>query len=102
MRTNWMKRSVAAVTVAVLATGAVWFAWPRPIAVDMATVTRDAMEVTIDEEAKTRVRHVYTVSAPIAGNGCTGTTTGSASGARSVWKLPEVGGLHHRYERMAA
>ena len=25
------------------------------------------MEVTVDDEGKTRVRHVYTVSAPIAG-----------------------------------
>ncbi|WP_352846181.1 HlyD family efflux transporter periplasmic adaptor subunit [Mesorhizobium sp. M0767] len=47
--------------------GAVRFAWPRPIAVDLATLTKGPMEVTIDDEAKTRVRHVYTVSAPIAG-----------------------------------
>ncbi|TIW15324.1 MAG: secretion protein HlyD, partial [Mesorhizobium sp.] len=51
----------------VLAAAAVWFAWPRPIVVDLATVTEGPMEVTIDDEAKTRVRHVYTVSAPIAG-----------------------------------
>ncbi|RWK66110.1 HlyD family efflux transporter periplasmic adaptor subunit [Mesorhizobium sp.] len=51
----------------VLAAAAIWFAWPRPIAVDLATVTEGPMEVTIDDEAKTRVRHVYTVSAPIAG-----------------------------------
>ncbi|WP_292166601.1 HlyD family efflux transporter periplasmic adaptor subunit [Mesorhizobium sp.] len=51
----------------VLAAAAVWFAWPRPIVVDLATVTEGPMEVTIDDEAKTRVRHLYTVSAPIAG-----------------------------------
>ncbi|TIR45225.1 MAG: secretion protein HlyD, partial [Mesorhizobium sp.] len=44
----------------VLAAAAIWFAWPRPIAVDLATVTEGPMEVTIDDEAKTRVRHVYT------------------------------------------
>jgi HlyD family secretion protein len=43
------------------------FAWPRPIPVDLATVTKGPMEVTVDDEGKTRVRHVYTVSAPIAG-----------------------------------
>ena len=48
--------------------GLVWFAWPRPVSVDLATVTRGKMEVTIDDEGKTRVRHIYTVSAPIAGN----------------------------------
>ena len=44
-----------------------WFAWPRPVAVDIATVAKGPMQVTIDDEGKTRVRHVYTVSAPIAG-----------------------------------
>jgi HlyD family secretion protein len=67
MRAISMKRTVGAVALVVLAAGAVWFAWPQPIAVDLATVTKGPMEVTIDDEAKTRVRHVYTVSAPIAG-----------------------------------
>jgi HlyD family secretion protein len=62
-----MKQTVAAVALVALAAGAVWFAWPRPIAVDLATLTKGPMEVTIDDEAKTRVRHVYVVSAPIAG-----------------------------------
>jgi len=35
--------------------------------VDLATVTKGPMEVTVEDEAKTRVRHIYTVSAPIAG-----------------------------------
>src|SRR5262245_2206830 len=48
--------------------GLVWVAWPRPIGVDMATVTLGPMEVTVDDEARTGVRHIYTVSAPIAGN----------------------------------
>jgi len=51
-----------------LATGAVvWFAWPKPVPVDLATAERGPMEVTIDDEAKTRVRHIYTVSAPVGG-----------------------------------
>ena len=41
--------------------------WPKPIAVDLATVVKGPMEVTVDDEGKTRVRHVYTVSAPIGG-----------------------------------
>ena len=47
--------------------GAIAFAWPRPIPVDLATATEGPLLVTIDEEARTRVRHVYTVSAPVAG-----------------------------------
>jgi HlyD family secretion protein len=62
-----MKRITAATVIGAMVAGAFWFAWPRPIAVDVATVTKGPMEVTIDDEAKTRVRHVYTVSAPIAG-----------------------------------
>ncbi|MER9329905.1 HlyD family efflux transporter periplasmic adaptor subunit [Mesorhizobium sp. M0152] len=67
MRAIWMKRTVGIAALLALAAGAVWFAWPQPIAVDLATLTKGPMEVTIDDEAKTQVRHVYTVSAPIAG-----------------------------------
>ena len=52
---------------ALAAVAILWFAWPRPILVDIASVTKEAMAVTVDDEGKTRVRHVYTVSAPIAG-----------------------------------
>jgi HlyD family secretion protein len=68
MHTIWMKRTLGIAALTILGAGAVWFAWPRPIAVDLATLAKGPMEVTIDDEAKTRVRHVYTVSAPIAGN----------------------------------
>ncbi len=67
MRTTSPKRAAGA-AVAVLAMIMVfWFAWPRPVPVDIATVARGPMQVTVDDEGKTRVRHVYTVSAPIAG-----------------------------------
>ncbi|MDW9688388.1 efflux RND transporter periplasmic adaptor subunit [Sinorhizobium meliloti] len=67
MRAIWIKRTLGVVALGMLAAGSVWFAWPQPIPADLATVTKGPMEVTIDDEAKTRVRHVYTVSAPIAG-----------------------------------
>jgi HlyD family secretion protein len=35
--------------------------------VDLATVTKGSMEVTVDDDGKTNVRHIYTISAPIAG-----------------------------------
>ena len=41
--------------------------WPRPMAVDSGEVRRGNMVVTIDEEARTRVRDTYVVSAPISG-----------------------------------
>ncbi len=67
MRAVWIERIAAALVVALVVAGLGWLAWPRPIAVDLATVTKAPMEVTVDDEAKTRVRHIYTVSAPIAG-----------------------------------
>src|SRR5437870_5272323 len=67
MRANWTKRAVWALVIAVAIAGITWFAWPRPITVDLANVTKGPMEVTVDDEAKTRVRRVYTVSAPLAG-----------------------------------
>jgi HlyD family secretion protein len=67
MRRFWLKRAAEAIVLALIAAGLAWFAWPQPIAVDLAAVTKGPMEVTVDDEAKTRVRHVYTVSAPLAG-----------------------------------
>ena len=45
----------------------VWAFWPRPLAVDLGEVTRGPMIATIDEEGRTQVREVYTVSTPVAG-----------------------------------
>ncbi len=67
MRAIWLKRAGWALVVGLIVVGLTWFAWPRPIAVDLAIVAKGPMEVTVDDEAKTRVRHIYTVSAPIAG-----------------------------------
>lgn len=63
----WMKRGIAAVAGLAIAGLVVWMAWPRPVPVDLATAVRGSMEVTVSDEANTRVRHIYTVSAPIAG-----------------------------------
>jgi len=41
--------------------------WPRAVLVDMGTVTRSPMIVTIDEEGSTRVHNTYIVSTPITG-----------------------------------
>jgi HlyD family secretion protein len=67
MRTVWPKRVTWAAVAAAALAGLAFMAWPRPIPVDIAAVTNAAMEVTVDDDGKTRVRHVYTVSAPIAG-----------------------------------
>lgn len=40
---------------------------PQPVPVDFAQVTRGPLVVSIDEEAETRVRDVFVVSAPVTG-----------------------------------
>ena len=57
---------VWAVVLIVGAIGAVAM-WPESIEVDIVSVERRAMEVTIDEEGETRVRDRFVVSAPVSG-----------------------------------
>ncbi len=40
---------------------------PQPVLVDIVTLERGPMMVTLDEEGETRVRDVYVLSAPLAG-----------------------------------
>ena len=63
----WLKRATGALAAAAVVGGVAWFGWPRPIGVDLVAVAAGPMTVTVDEEARTRVRHIYTVSAPVAG-----------------------------------
>ena len=67
MRANWLKRVVGALVLIAAIVVVIWFVWPRPILADLAAVTSGPMEVTIEDEGKTRVRNVYTVSAPLVG-----------------------------------
>jgi HlyD family secretion protein len=67
MSAIWLKRAGWTAAALVVVAGIFWLAWPAPVGVDLATVTSGPMEVTVDDEGKTRVRHIYTVSAPIAG-----------------------------------
>jgi HlyD family secretion protein len=44
-----------------------WGLIPEPVQVDLAEATRGEVEVTVDEDGKTRIREKYVVSAPLAG-----------------------------------
>lgn len=54
-------------TVLALAALLAWAFAPRPIGVEVATVAQGRFEAGIDEDAKTRLRDRYSVSAPLAG-----------------------------------
>jgi HlyD family secretion protein len=44
-----------------------WALWPQPVPVDLAVIKKGPLEVTVEDEGVTRIREVYTVSAPILG-----------------------------------
>lgn len=52
---------------AALASVIVYAFLPKPIPVDLAQVVRGPMQVTVEDDGKTRIKERYTVSAPIPG-----------------------------------
>lgn len=58
---------LTAAGLAIAALGIAVALWPKPLQVDLAAVTLGPMSVTVDEEGRTRIKDIYTVSAPIAG-----------------------------------
>ncbi|HEV8078981.1 MAG TPA: hypothetical protein VGP45_11420, partial [Marinobacter sp.] len=55
------------VATALITLTLLWAFWPRAMLVDMGKAIRGPMQITLNEEARTRVRDAYVVSAPIAG-----------------------------------
>ena len=67
MTGTWIKRIVLAVIVAGIAAAFVYVLQPDPIPVDVGRIDRGLMLVSVDEEGETRIKEIYTVSAPVAG-----------------------------------
>lgn len=66
--TRWIGKGLFWAGIGLLALIAgVYMLRPEPVWVDLATVTRGPMEVTIVEEGKTRVKDHYLVSSPVTG-----------------------------------
>jgi HlyD family secretion protein len=53
--------------VAAIAVGLVYAFLPEPVEVDLVPVERGDLQVTVDEDGKTRIREKYVVSAPLNG-----------------------------------
>jgi HlyD family secretion protein len=64
LKRNWI---VGALSVVLLVALLVWAFAPRPVQVELATVTVGRFEAAITEDGKTRVRDRYVISAPLAG-----------------------------------
>lgn len=63
----WLRRGLLLLVVAAIVAGFVYALMPKPVPVDLAVVDLGPVEVTIDEEGEARIRDVYNVSAPVAG-----------------------------------
>ena len=57
----WLPLAAALIVVLV------WLFRPEPVPVDLVTVMRGPLEVTVTDEGETRVRDVFVVSAPVPG-----------------------------------
>jgi HlyD family secretion protein len=63
LRTRWISWLVGVAVALAIA----WSFVPKPVSVETTAVVRGPIVVTIDEEARTRVRDRYTISAPVMG-----------------------------------
>jgi HlyD family secretion protein len=65
---RWLLRHKKLIAAVLVVIGIVAVAmWPRTLEVDVASVSRGPMRVTIDEDGETRVRDRFVVSSPVAG-----------------------------------
>jgi HlyD family secretion protein len=55
------------VIAVLLGAGLAWAFWPRPVLVEIAEVARRPLQVTVEEEGRTRVKERYMLYAPVAG-----------------------------------
>lgn len=62
-----VRHIVTLMVLLAVAAAAVWALWPKPVAVETAAIGRRDIDVMVEEEGKSRIREVFTVSAPIAG-----------------------------------
>lgn len=62
-----VRRAALLILTAACAASAAWAVWPQPVPVDTASIGSGTLEVTVEDDGVTRVRDVYSISAPISG-----------------------------------
>lgn len=67
MNAQWKRILLWTLLILILLGTLVWAFIPRPVPVDLFTLTPGEMVVTVDEEGETRVHDVFVLSAPISG-----------------------------------
>lgn len=63
----WIKRLLGLALFTLLAGGLVYALLPKPVPVDLAAATIAPLQVTVEEDGRTRIRDKFMVSAPLAG-----------------------------------
>ncbi len=63
----WSRRIIFAVLAGLVILAAVQVFRPQPILVDLAPITQGPMRVAVTDEGETRIKEIFTVSAPITG-----------------------------------
>jgi HlyD family secretion protein len=67
-RSLWLRRGLGALFVLVVGAAIGWAWMPKPVPVDLTQASRGELEVSIDEDGRTRVKDRYRVSAPLLAN----------------------------------
>ena len=62
-----LRRIVGLMILAAVVAGIVLAFRPQPVLVDTTVVARGELQVTVDEDGRTRIRERYVVSAPLNG-----------------------------------
>lgn len=64
---RWISRLLLVAVIAAIVVALAWSMWPRPIPVEVATIARAPLRITVVEEGRARVEDRYLVTAPLAG-----------------------------------
>lgn len=70
MNLYWRRRVIWLIALALIVAALFYGFQPQPRRVDLAQVVRAPMQISVEEEGKTRVIDRYIISAPVAGTTC--------------------------------
>jgi HlyD family secretion protein len=68
MQSKYSRLFLWSVIVVLVTLSLIYLFWPRAVIIDMAELSAGKLQVTIADEAKTRVHDIYVLSAPVTGH----------------------------------
>lgn len=67
MLLRWLKRILLGLILAAIVAVIVWAMLPQPVPIEIATIDRGPLSVTVDEDGRARVEDRHIIAAPLAG-----------------------------------